>query len=471
MSRSSSRTIGTHTDASIATGRLVPKLADRIAIRPLAALRPDPRDPRNHPPKQIAKLADVIGTFGFLVPIQIDTTGLIIVGHEWYLAARQIGLAEVPTICHDHLSDTEARIYRLAVTRQAELATWDPDRLRIEFEGLQDLDINLEITGFEVPEIEAILNPGQSLADRDDEGTEPEPGPPVSRLGDLWTCGAHRLLCGSALEAASYATLMGEERAAVAFADAPFNVPVRGHVSGLGKARHAEFAMASGEMSVAAFTEFLRTAFGHLVAYSTDGSIHFQCMDWRHMGEMLAASEGLYELKNLCVWNKDNGGMGALYRSKHELVFVFKAGRAPHRNNVELGKHGRNRTNVWDYPGQNTFHRDRAADLAAHPTVKPVALVADALRDVSARGEVVLDPFCGSGTTLLAAERTRRKGRGIELEPAYVDVALRRLERLTGEPARLAATGQTLSEVAAMRAAAGAETAPANQNQEDRDAA
>jgi len=467
-----SRSIGTHTEVPYETGRLVPKLVDRITIRRLAELRPDPRNPRNHPPKQIAKLAEVIGTFGFLVPIQVDSTGLIIVGHEWFLAAGQIGLAEVPTICLDHLSVVEARIYRLAVTKQAELATWDPDRLRIEFESLQDLNINLEITGFEVPEIEAILDPGQSLVDPDDEGADPGTDQPISRPGDLWICGAHRLLCGSALEATSYTTLLSEERAAVVFADAPYNVKVGGHVSGLGKARHAEFAMASGEMTTSAFTEFLRATFKHLVAHSADGSVHFQCIDWRHMGEMLAAADELYELKNLCVWNKDNGGMGSLYRSKHELVFVFKAGRAPHRNNVELGKHGRNRTNVWDYPGQNTFHRDRAADLAAHPTVKPVALVADALRDVSARGEVVLDPFCGSGTTLLAAERTRRKGRGIELDPVYVDVALRRLERLTGEPARLAATGQTLTELAALRAANGAETAThADHDQEDRDAA
>lgn len=455
----------------MALKRLAPKLVDRIAVCPLTALRPDPRDPRNHPPKKIAKLVDVIGTFGFLMPIQVDATGLIIVGHEWFLAARKIGLAEIPTICLDHLTDTETRIYRLAVTRQAELATWDPDRLRVEIEGLDELEVDLSMTGFEVPEIEAILSPGQSLADNDDEGAEPEAGPPVSRLGDLWLCGAHRLFCGSALEAASYAAVLGKERAAVVFADAPYNLPVQGHVSGKGKARHGEFAMASGEMSVSAFTEFLRTAFGHLVAYSTDGSIHFHFMDWRHMGEMLAASEGLYALKNLCVWAKDNGGMGSLYRSRHELCFVFKAGQAPHRNNVELGRHGRNRTNVWEYPGQTSFHRDRTADLAAHPTVKPVALVADALRDVSARGEMVLDPFCGSGTTLLAAERTRRKGRGIELEPVYVDVALRRLERLTGEPARLAATGQSFAEVAALRAAAGAETTPANQNQEDRDAA
>ena len=430
-----SRSIVTHSDTSLRHKPVAPILVDRIEIRPLSELRPDPRNPKNHPAKQIAEIANSIRAFGFLMPMLVDATGMIIVGHGRFAAAQQAGLSAVPTICAAHLSGAQLRLYRIADNKLAERATWDPDRLRIELESLEELDFDLSLTGFEIPELEAILDPGQSLADAVDGDTEPEAGPPVSRPGDLWHCGAHRLLCGSALEAASYATVMGEERAAVVFADPPYNVPVNGHVSGLGKARHREFAMASGEMSAAAFTEFLRTTFKHLVAYSADGSIHFQCMDWRHMREMLAAAEGLYALKNLCVWNKDNGGMGSLYRSKHELVFVFKSGRATHRNNVELGKHGRNRTNVWDYAGMSAFQRDRAADLAAHPTVKPVALVADALRDVSARGEVVIDPFCGSGTTLLAAERTRRKGRGIELDPVYVDVALRRLERLTGEPA------------------------------------
>ncbi|GJE61112.1 site-specific DNA-methyltransferase [Methylobacterium trifolii] len=450
---------------------LTPILADRILVRALCELRPDPRNPRNHPAKQIAKIADSIREFGFLVPILIDVSGMIIAGQGRYAAAQQLGLSAVPTLCAAHFSEAQVRAYRIADNKLAESATWDPDRLRVELESLQELEFDLSLTGFEIPEIEAILDSGTSIVE--DEVPEPEPGPAVSRLGDLWLIGVHRLFCGSALDVASYTALMGEERAAVVFADPPYNVNVQGHVSGLGKNRHREFGMASGEMSVAAFTEFLRTTFTHLAAFSTDGSIHFQCMDWRHMREMLAAADGVYdELKNLVVWNKDNGGMGSLYRSKHELVFVFKKGRAAHRNNVELGRHGRNRTNVWDYPGQNTFHRDRAKDLAAHPTVKPVALVADALRDVSVRGDIVLDPFSGSGTTLLAAERTQRQGRAIELDPVYVDVALRRLERLVGEPARLAATGQSFSEVAAQRAADGPTTAiHSDHDQEDRDAA
>lgn len=466
-----SQPIATSIETPFKPGSVAPFLVDRIEIRPLSELRPDPRNPKNHPAKQITEIANSIRAFGFLMPMLVDATGMIIVGHGRFAAAGQAGLSSVPTICATHLSEAQLRLYRIADNKLAERSTWDPDRLRIELENLQELEFDLSLTGFEIPELEAILDPGQRLADADEGDAEPTTGPPVSRPGDLWHCGHHRLLCGSALDAASYATLMGDERAAVVFADAPYNVKVNGHVSGLGKTCHREFAMASGEMSTAAFTEFLRTTFSHLVAYSADGSIHFQCMDWRHMREMIAAADGLYELKNLCVWNKDNGGMGSLYRSKHELVFIYKAGRAPHRNNVELGRHGRNRTNVWDYPGQSAFHRDRAADLAAHPTVKPVALVADALRDVSARGELVLDPFCGSGTTLLAAERTRRKGRGIELDPIYVDVALRRLERLTGEPARLAATGQTFREIAAIRALAGGETIHSQRAQEDQDAA
>ena len=466
-----SRSNETQSDIPIVSDAIAPMLVDRIAMRALGELRPDPRNPRNHPLKQIAKIADSIRRFGFLDPILVDPTGLIIAGHGRLLAARQLGLTAVPTVCAAHLSEIEYRAYRIADNKLADLATWDRDRLRIELESLQEAEFDLSLTGFEIPEIEMILDPGQSLAE-DDGDKQPDPGPAVTRPGDLWSLGAHRLYCGSALEAVSYAALMGAERAAVVFADPPYNVRVNGHVSGKGRARHPEFAMASGEMTQAAFTDFLSTTFAHLVAHSVDGSIHFQCMDWRHMQEMLAAAEGHYELKNLCVWAKDNGGMGSLYRSQHEMIFVFKAGHAPHRNNVELGKHGRNRTNVWQYPGQNTFHRDRAADLAAHPTVKPLALVADALRDVSVRGDLVLDPFCGSGTTLMAAERTRRQGRGIELDPAYVDVALRRLERLTGEPARLAATGQTFADVASLRAVATPDAANQDQDREEsRDAA
>jgi len=423
----------------------------RITLRSLADLRCDPGNARTHPAKQLRLIAASIEQFGFINPIVIDADGQILAGHGRFAAARQLGLAKVPTIQIDHLTRAQRRAFMLADNKIGEMADWDRDLLKIQLEELDSVDFDLGLTGFSMPEIDAILDPG--VDEPDDAVPPPEPGPSVSRLGDLWLLGPHRLVCGSALEAASYAALMAEERAHVVFADPPFNVPIQGHVSGHGKIRHREFAMASGEMTPEAFTAFLRTTFTHLVAHSVDGSIHFHCIDWRHMREMQAAADSLYELKNLCVWNKDNGGMGALYRSKHELIFVFKAGRGAHRNNVELGRHGRNRTNVWDYPGQNTFHRRRSTELAAHPTVKPVALVADALRDVSDRGDIVLDPFCGSGTTILAAERTRRQARCIELDPAYVDVALRRFAEMTGQTPRLAATGQSFGEVAAMRAA------------------
>jgi DNA methylase len=246
----------------------------------------------------------------------------------------------------------------------------------------------------------------------------------------------------------------GDARAQIVFTDPPYNVPISGHVGGLGAIQHREFAMASGEMSPAEFTAFLQSVFGHLAAYSVDGAIHFQCMDWRHVSEIMAAGTAAYtDLKNICVWAKNNGGMGSLYRSQHEFVFVFKSGTAPHINNVELGKHGRYRTNVWNYAGVNSFGGDRA-DLTLHPTVKPVAMVADALRDCSHRKGNVLDAFVGSGTTLIAAEKTGRRGYGIEIDPAYCDVTVRRLLAVCGLEAVLEVTGQPFAEVEAERAAA-----------------
>jgi DNA modification methylase len=237
------------------------------------------------------------------------------------------------------------------------------------------------------------------------------------------------------------------------FTDPPYNVPISGHVGGLGSIQHREFAMASGEMSQAEFTAFLQSVFGHLATFSVDGAIHFQCMDWRHVPEILAAGTAAYtDLKNICVWAKNNGGMGSLYRSQHEFVFVFKSGTAPHINNVELGRHGRYRTNVWSYAGVNSFGGDRA-DLSLHPTVKPVAMIADAIRDCSHRKGIVLDAFVGSGTTLIAAETTGRRGYGIEIDPLYCDVTIRRLHTVCGLEAVLEGTGQRFAEVESERAA------------------
>lgn len=270
---------------------------------------------------------------------------------------------------------------------------------------------------------------------------DPPIGPPTSRTGDLWVLGEHRLLCGDARSAAAYTRLFEGRTADLVFTDPPYNVRIDGHVSGLGRARHSEFAMASGEMAEIEYTQFLSTTLGHAVKASRDGALHYICMDWRHLYELLSAGREIYDaLLNLCVWNKNNGGMGSLYRSKHELIPVFKVGNAPHINNIELGRHGRNRTNVWDYAGLNTFRAGRLDELAMHPTVKPVALVADAIKDASRRSDLILDPFAGSGTTIIAAEQTGRRAYAMEIDAKYVDVIIRRWQALMGKEAVLEAT-------------------------------
>jgi DNA modification methylase len=327
----------------------------------------------------------------------------------------------------------------------------DEELLRLELGAIEELDLgfDLELTGFTTAEIEKLLASAQS---EPGEGPVPEPlidSPAVTCPGMIWEMGRHRLICGDARNPEVLDQLMNGELAQMVVTDPPYNVRVDGHVCGLGKVKHAEFAMASGEMSEKEFETFLTKVLGNLAAVSIDGSIHFVCMDWRHMRELQAAGDAVYdELKNLVVWNKDNGGMGTFYRSKHELIYVFKKGKAAHINNFELGQHGRYRTNVWDYPGVNSLSATRASDLAMHPTVKPVALVADAIRDCSKRGGIVLDAFSGSGTTIMAAELTGRRGYAVEIDPHYVDVAVRRWQEQTGEAATDPVTGMTFDELA-----------------------
>lgn len=429
-----------------------------IEYRAIGSLTPYTNNPRKHPEKQLVKLAASIRQFGFAMPVLVDEDGVVIVGEARIAAAKRVGLNEVPVLVAHYWSAAQVRAYRLADNKLAELSTWDEDALAIELSAIIELDETpIEILGWETAEVDLVLNGASDglkpQADPSDEQIEP-PADPVSRPGDLWQIGRHRLLCGSSLDASCWSLLLGSEVAAMTFTDPPYNVPVTGHVCGLGKVSHAEFAMASGEMSKAEFTAFLTDAISQMTPHLKDGAVLDLCMDWRHIGELLAAIEanGL-TLLNVCAWNKTNGGMGSLYRSKHELVFIAKKGTVPHTNNVELGKHGRYRTNVWDYAGVNSFGKSRMADLADHPTVKPVALVADAIRDVSLPGEIVLDAFVGSGTTILAAERTNRRGFGIEIAPAYVDVAIRRWEAMTGQEAVLEGSGQTFAEVTDERAA------------------
>lgn len=430
----------------------------QITHRRVESLQPDPRNARIHSKKQVKQIARSIEAFGFNVPILVDRVGKVIAGHGRLLACKDLGWEEVPTIALEHLSEAQAKAYRIADNRLTEISDWD-DRLlaeQLKELSLVDLDFSLEAIGFDMGEIdfriESLDVSGGPNGEKDPADDLPEvpAGDPVSKVGDLWLLGRHRLVCGDALEEDDLAKLMDGRKAATVFVDPPYNVPIDGHCTGLGTVRHREFAMACGEMSQAQFTTFLTRAMERLAAHSEDGALHYICMDWRHLQEVLAAGHQVYsEMKNLCVWAKDNAGMGSFYRSQHELVLVFKHGKGAHQNHVQLGQHGRYRSNIWRYPGVNSFGRatDEGNLLALHPTVKPVALVADAILDASRRGEIVLDTFLGSGTTLMAAERVGRICHGLELDPIYVDTIIRRWQAMTGDSAVLAASGLTFEAV------------------------
>lgn len=418
----------------------------RVVNRPIESLKEHPRNPRTHSRSQVRKLAESIHRFGFVNPVLVDADNQIIAGHGRVAAARQLDMTHVPTLRIEHLSEADRRAYVLADNRLAELAGWDTELLALELEYIQEIDASFDLTviGWDTPALDTLLNDGAD-PDEDEElaNITVASGPPTTVAGDVWILGEHRLLCGDARHATAYERLLGDERAELVLTDPPYNVRIAGHVSGLGSAQHREFAMASGEMSEAEFTCFLRIVFRNLVQCTADGSLHFICMDWRHVSEVLDASRGVYaELKNLIVWNKSNAGMGSLYRSQHELLFLFKHGRAPHVNNIELGRHGRHRSNVWSYAGVNTFRRGRQRDLESHPTVKPVNMLADAMLDCSNRGARVLDCFGGSGSTVLAAERVGRCARVIEIDPAYADVTVRRWQVRTGGKAVLEGSGE-----------------------------
>lgn len=427
-----------------------------IEERPITALRPYGGNARTHSKRQIKQIVDSIKRSGFTNPVLIADDDTIVAGHGRVVAAKQLGMPHVPTVRLSHLTPTERRAYVIADNKLALNAGWDQELLATELQALVDIDFEVELTGFSLAEIDLVLD---AAAEREVPGRQgpadeipPLPATVVSQREDLWQCGRHRLLCGDARAPGDYEALLEGERADLVFTDPPYNVAIDGHVCGLGRVRHREFAMGTGEMSEDDFTGFLATTLGNAARSCRDGAIAFVCMDWRHMGELLAAgNQAFTELKNLCVWNKTNGGMGTFYRSKHELIFVFKVGDAPHVNTFGLGDTGRYRTNVWDYAGINSFGKNRDNDLAMHPTVKPTALVADAIKDCSKRGDIVLDAFGGSGTTLIAAEQTGRKARLLEFDPAYCDVIVRRWEQLTGKSAVLAATGQPFEELEEQR--------------------
>jgi DNA modification methylase len=425
------------------------------------SLKPYPRNARTHNRKQRRALEASIKRFGFTNPALVTSDNEIIAGHGRVEAAKAAGLATVPIIRIDHLNETERRAYILADNKLALQAGWDREMLAIELQHLIEVGFDIEIAGFEAPEIDLILD-AASETERDPglEDVVPALGvdrETVTRSGDVWLLGSkkgshHRLLCSDSRNDEAIAALMGRDLAAMMITDPPYNVRVQGHVSGKGRTRHPEFAMASGEMKEEEFVVFLRSFLSAALKRTAAGALLYVFMDWRHLFELMTAARlsGL-TMVNLCVWNKNNGGMGSLYRSKHELVLIFRSGHAPYRNNVELGANGRSRANVWDYAGVNTFRSGRDSDLKMHPTLKPCAMISDAIRDVTKRGEIILDPFGGSGTTIIASEATGRLARVIEIDRHYCDVAVCRWQNYTGKQAVLAETGETFEEATERR--------------------
>jgi DNA modification methylase len=450
----------TDTDQHISIGEFAGKPKPQlrqISFLAIADLTSAPHNPRKHTRAQVRAIARSIEAFGFNAPILIDKNRQIVAGHGRYEASKLLKLSQVPVIFLDHLSETQAKAYMLADNKLTDRSTWDDAKVAVQLKELSEivLDFDIEAVGFELPEIDLRI---QSLdapdeTDRADEFDKPA-GPAVSVTGDLWLLGPHRLYCGNALDPTAYAVLMESERAAAVFTDQPYNLEIDGHVGGNGRIKHREFLFGSGEMSKEEFANFLATGLKLMCDNAAAGAVFYACMDWRHMGEMLAAGDAAgCELLNVCVWIKSNAGMGSFYRSRHEMVFVFRNGKAPHLNNVQLGRFGRNRPNTWFYPGVNSFARKGAENaLSWHPTVKPLALVADAVLDCSKRGDIILDPFAGSGTTILAAERTGRRGFGIEIDAIYVDTAIARWEKMTGQQARTA-HGVTFAQMKSERSA------------------
>lgn len=435
---------------------MTPDHNPHVEMVPIGDLKPNPQNARLHPVKQIRQLAAFIGERGFRIPISADQKNMIVAGHARWEAAKLLKLDLVPVI-RTHFQTEEERIaFGLADNRLAELSSWDDDVLKAELENLFDGGFDISSIGFSTADLDfAIVDEKEDKPAKAERVDLPDPADEaVTQVGDQWVWPEnwYRLFCGDARKVASWEALLGEDRPTLVFADPPYNVEINGHVSGTG--RHREFQMGAGEMSAPEFTTFLRAVFRNCVRFSAPGSIHYQCMDFRHMREMLDAADGVYdEFKQLVVWAKNNGGMGSFYRSRHELIFVFKSGKAKHINNFGLGETGRYRTNVIEYKGANTFRKGRKEDLEAHSTVKPTALVADFILDCSNRGDLVVDPFIGSGTTLIAAHRTKRRGAGIELDPLYVDTAVRRLTKVTGRSPILAGDGRTFDQIAAVRLA------------------
>ncbi|MEZ5958401.1 MAG: DNA methyltransferase [Hyphomonadaceae bacterium] len=425
-----------------------PKI-EQVAI---GDLKPYSNNPRSRPRAQRCAIAASIKKNGFNAPIVVDEANVIINGHGRYEAALTLELTSVPVIRVTHLSAAEKQAYRIADNKLSEMSSWNADLLPEELRAIADGGIKFEDTGFSATDVDRIFDQAAE-ARGPDLGPEDElpahPSVAVTKPGQTWVLGQHRIGCADMRDSTALERLMDGQRARATFTDPPYNVRIGGFAGGKGQTKHPEFAMASGEMSAAQYTEFLSIALKNIAKYCLDGAIAFVCIDWRHLDEMSAAGRSAQlTLMNLIVWVKSNGGMGTFYRSRHELIFAFKVGEAPHTNTFGLGDGGRCRTNVWEYRGANAFGPTRDEDLASHPTVKPARMVADAIKDVSQRGDIILDPFGGSGTTLIACQMTGRIACVLEIEPSYVDLTIRRWQKAMGLFAVDADTGVEFDELA-----------------------
>ncbi|WP_156677941.1 site-specific DNA-methyltransferase [Sphingomonas profundi] len=423
---------------------------------PPASLTPPAREVRRRTRQHVQRIARSLSEFGFLVPLIVDGQMRIVAGHSRWEAAKLLGLSSVPVIRVEHLTEGQLRLFAIADNKLPEGVEWDQDQLRIEFGEIELVAPELELSssGFAIAEIDTMYGRHRTtqLSEHDDE-PEPPAEDSVNRLGDVWRLGRHAFACGDARDSALIGRLLNGASVRTLLSDPPWNLKIEGVVSGNGRVKHADFVMAAGEMTKPAFTAFLGDFLGAAKPHLSPGALAYVYMDWRNYDALVAAAVASgFEQKNMLVWCKDNAGMGSMYRSQHELVGLFKADDAPHTNNINLGRHGRNRANCLFYPGVNSFGKGRDRQLKAHPTCKPVSMLADLILDSSAPGEIILDPFGGSGSTLIAAEKVDRTACLIELDPGYADGIVRRFERVVGTPALHVETGLSFAELAHHRA-------------------
>lgn len=427
-------------------------LSDRIEYRSPEDLKLPARLIQKYSQRHMTKLVRFLKTHGIVEPVIVTENDEVVLNVVTVLAARKMKLPQIPTVRIRDLTPVQLRVLRIGAAKLASLSEFDEAELALEFQELETL-VDLDETAFDVAERDQIIEAATAASRDKDDIIPPVEGPAISALGDIWEFeGGHRFLVGDARRALNHQLLMGTAEAAIVSSDVPYGVAINGHVSGGGRIRHREFVCGGAEMSDRDFERFLKTVIRQMAAFTVPGGAVFLFIDWRHLEVMLRAGrENGLILKNFAVWKKTVAGMGSLYRSQHELIPVFQNGEGVMTNNNRMGETGRHRSNVWDFPGANSMRRGRLEDLKDHPTIKPVAMIEEILRDCSRPGEIVLDPFLGSGTTILAAHRSRRIGYGMELDPLYADVIVRRLKRIAGLEARLAVTGETFEEVAARR--------------------